>query len=317
MPDPILPAISVVIAAHNPDPTRLRETLLGLRAQTLPLARWETLLVDNASTRWPAREPLRDAAPANLLQIREPELGLSAARRRGLDTARADYVVLVDDDNVLAPEYLANVVHLFEAHPRLGAVGGLSRPRFEQPPPPWTSEFHSLLALRDLGEEPLISQGLRPPGASRNEYPECSPIGAGMALRRAAVQGWLDGDNAARPSDRRGTSLASSGDNDLVLAVLEAGWEVGYFPSLALTHLIPSARLSATYLARLNRAMQESWMRVLALHDANPWPPLTPTGAALRRLKAWFTYRPWTSAAARVRYAGACGHFAGRVPLTR
>jgi hypothetical protein len=96
---------------------------------------------------------------------------------------------------------------------------------------------------------------------------------------------------------------------------MAAGWEVAYFPQLALTHLIPAARLKAGYLARLNRAMQTSWMHVLTLHDANPWPPLTPLGARLRKIKAWFTYHPWSSSAARVRYAGACGHFEGRVLL--
>ena len=50
------------------------------------------------------------------------------------------------------------------------------------------------------------------------------------------------------------------------------------------------------------------------MHDANPWPPLTPFGAMLRKFKAWLIQRPWISPAARVRWCGACGHFEGRVP---
>jgi glycosyltransferase involved in cell wall biosynthesis len=309
--------LSVLIPSHNPDATRLRRTLAGLRAQTLPVDHWETVLVDNASA--PAIDPasLASEAPNNLRIVREPELGLTAARRHGFTMARGEVFVLVDDDNVLAPDYLEQVLTLFSAHPRVGAFGGKSAPEFAVEPPAWTREFFHLLALRDLGETPLISTGLRPPGAVHNTYPNCAPIGAGMALRRAAAASWLEAlvrDPRRGKLDRRGDALVSGGDNDLVLTLMTAGWEVSYFPQLALTHLIPAARLNAGYLVRLHRAMQTSWMEVLTLHDANPWPPLTPRGAALRKIKTWLTQHPWSSPAARVRYAGTCGHFEGRVP---
>lgn len=302
-----LPLLTVIIPTHNPDSGRLARTLRGLEAQTLPAAQWETVLVDNAST-----TPVEPVSLINLRIIREPQLGLSAARRRGLAEARGEFAVLVDDDNVLAPDYLATVLALFESHPRVGALGGKSIPEFETPPPNWAREFFGLLALRDLGEQPLFSAGLRPARANTNEYPAFAPIGAGMALRRAAWSAWLYAGPATGVSDRRGGALTSGGDNDIVLAAMRAGWEVGYFPGLSLVHLIPAARLEAGYLARLNHGIQKSWMQVLARHDANPWPPLTATGAALRQARAWFTHRAWSSPAARIRWRGACGHFEGR-----
>jgi GT2 family glycosyltransferase len=219
----------------------------------------------------------------------------------------------VDDDNVLAPDYLEGSLSAFASHPRVGLAGGRSVPRFSSDPPGWAREFYGLLALRDLGGADRISQGLRPRGSERNAYPDFAPIGAGMALRRAAWQAWLDAP-ASGLSDRRGGALSSSGDNDIVLCAMRAGWEVGYFPGLVLTHLIPPGRLEASYLARLNRGIQKSWMQVLARHDASPWPPITPAGAALRKARAWFTHRAWSSPAARIRWNGACGHFEGRVP---
>ncbi|HXB02128.1 MAG TPA: glycosyltransferase [Opitutaceae bacterium] len=309
--------LSVLIPAHNPNAARLRRTLAGLRDQTLPADRWETVLVDNASAPALDLASLAGDAPGNLRIVREPELGLTAARRRGFTEAEGSIFVLVDDDNVLAPDYLEQVLALFSAHPRVGALGGKSAPEFAVEPPAWTHEFFPLLALRDPGDRPLISSGLRPSDTTRNVYPASAPIGAGMALRRSATTAWLDAvaDDPRRAAlDRRGAALVSGGDNDLVLTLMTAGWEVAYFPQLALTHLIPAARLEAGYLMRLNRAMQTSWMHVLTLHEANPWPPLTPFGAALRKTKAWFTQHPWSSPAARVRYAGTCGHFDGRVP---
>ena len=43
-------AISVVICTHNPNPQSLARVLGALREQTLPLAQWSLVVVDNAST---------------------------------------------------------------------------------------------------------------------------------------------------------------------------------------------------------------------------------------------------------------------------
>jgi glycosyltransferase involved in cell wall biosynthesis len=305
--------LSVIIPAHNPHPGRLRRTLAGLRAQTLPPEAWETILVDNASQPPVAAADFAAAAPANFRIVAEPRLGLTAARRRGFDESIAPVAVLVDDDNVLAPDYLQNIVRLFADHPGLGAIGGKSLPEFERPPAAWESEFLPLLALRDLGNTPHLSRGLRPGGAAQNEYPvDAAPIGAGMAIRREAAQSWMAAPEDGTLSDRRGGELTSAGDNDIVLTLLHRGWEVAYFPELVLTHLIPAGRLAAPYLGRLNRGIQKSWMQVLTKHAANPWPPIGRGTVPLRQLKAWFTHRAWSGPAARIRWQGACGHFAGR-----
>jgi glycosyltransferase involved in cell wall biosynthesis len=307
--------LSVVIPTHNPHPGRLRRTLSGLRAQTLPAGQWETVLVNNASTSFPDAATLADCSPANLSIVDEPVLGLTSARRRGFSAVRGPVAVLVDDDNVLAPDYLARVLAIFSRQPRVGVAGGKSLPEFEREPAGWEREFLPLLALRDLGPQEIISHGLRAADLGRNEYPVFAPIGAGMALRRAAWTAWLDSLQTAGAalSDRRGDELTSGGDNDLVFCAMHAGWEAGYFPELSLTHLIPAGRLDAGYLARLNRGIQKSWMQVLTRHHACPWTPLSPAGAKLRMLKAWLTYRAWSSPAARIRWQGACGHFDGRV----
>ena len=169
--------LTVILPTHNPDPQRLRRTLLGLRAQTLPVSEWETVLVNNASSSFPDLGFLAECALENLSVVDEPMLGLTEARRRGFAVARADLAVLVDDDNVLAPDYLELVLAIFAARPRLGTAGGRSLPEFESEPPPWAREFFPLLALRDLGESEIVAPELRPAGATRNEYPACAPIG--------------------------------------------------------------------------------------------------------------------------------------------
>jgi hypothetical protein len=132
-----------------------------------------------------------------------------------------------------------------------------------------------------------------------------------MALRREAALEWAKKEDL-KIIDRRGKELTSSGDNDIVLTVMEHGWEVAYLPQLTLKHLIPASRLEPKYLARLNRGIQKSWTQVLAAHDASPWPPIPRWTVPFRKIKAWFTYRAWTSPAAHIRWQGACGHFEGR-----
>lgn len=308
------PLITVILPTHNPHPGRLERTLRALRAQSLPVADWETVLVDNASAPGLTLAGWSEHGPANLRLVSEPETGLSHARRRGFLSGIGEIFVLVDDDNELAPDYLAETQRLFAAHPRVGALGGRSSPEFAQAPESWAREFDGLIACRDLGAAPLISCGLRNPATGRNDYPMFAPIGAGMALRRAAAQSWLEQGGQAALPDRRGRDLSSSGDNDIVLAAMAAGWESAYFPTLRLTHLIPAARTTRDYLGRLNRGIQGSWMRVLTKHAANPWPPVAAWSVPLRQAKAWFEYRAWSSPAASVRWQGACGHFEGRVP---
>ena len=306
--------LCVIIPTHNPNRERLHRALAGLCAQTLSATQWEVIVVDNASIPPLDTSALAGASRLNLRIVREAQLGLTHARQRGFAEARGKFAVLVDDDNVLAPDYLAKVLTLFAAYPHLGALGGRSLPEFEISPPAWVREFDGLLACRDLGDRTRISAGLWDTGQQRNAYPLFAPIGAGMALRRAAIEAWLTDTLSARISDRKGSELTSGGDNDIVFTLMKAGWEVGYFPELSLTHLIPAGRLEPSYLSRLNRGIQKSWMQVLTRHEANPWPPLTPGGAALRKLKAWFSSRAWSSPTARIRWQGTCGHFDGRVP---
>jgi len=302
--------LSVIISTHNPHPDRLARTLKSIREQTLPVAEWETLLVDNASN--PALTPATLAAesPGNLRLVTESRLGLSHARRRGFLEAHGEIVVMVDDDNVLASDYLVRALAFLEKHPDVGAIGGRSVPEFSTPPPPWQRQFDGLLALRDLGDRELFSSRRRGENGLW-EYPTCSPIGAGMVVRRAALRQWL-ADDPANVTDRRGLELTSGGDNDMVFSILEAGWQVAYVPDLMLTHLIPEGRLRPDYLERLNHGIQKSWMQVLRRHGANPWPPISRWTVPLRKAKSWFTHKAWSSEAARIRWRGACGHFEGR-----
>jgi len=302
------PTVSVIVPTHAPHPGRLVRTLLGLSFQTLPVDRWELVVVDNRSPKQVAPN-LRWHPDARV--VREDRLGLTNARLAGGAATRGGVLVFVDDDNVLDPDYLAMVADLFATHSRLGAAGGKSLPEWEVEPAEWVREFAGTLALRDLGDERRIAGPIHP------GYPEFSPLGAGMAVRRTAWDAFtrsLAGDCSA-PLDRTGKELSSGGDNDIVLRVLRAGWQVGYFPELKLTHLIPAGRLTRNYLARLNHGIAKSWVQVLARHNLRPWPSASGWSVPFRKWRAYFRYRAWAGPAEYVRWKGACGQFEGRAAI--
>jgi glycosyltransferase involved in cell wall biosynthesis len=303
--------LSVVIPTHNPNRTRLERTLAGLKQQTLPCDCWELLVVDNAT---PDLDHVasfdRTWHPTTTL-IREEQIGLTRARLAGIAASQGEFLVFVDDDNVLHPDYLSHVVDIFQQDSALGAIGGKSIPEFEVEPEPWVQEFHGCLALRDFGDE-IKTYAYR--DRTPKQHPEFAPIGAGMALRREAAEYYgnrIQSDPNRQAFDRTGRSLQSGGDCDINLTLLAAGWRVGYFPQLQLTHLIPAGRTTTAYLARLSHGISRSWVQVLNVHGIRPWQPIPRWSVIPRQIKALLTYHPWSSPEAYIRWRYACGMFEG------
>jgi len=291
--------ISVIIPTYNPSYPVLTKAIDGLKSQTIASADWELIIIDNNSS--PAVTFDLDWKPGARI-IREATPGLTQARLAGFANSTGEIIVMVDDDNVLAANYLENVRLLFAENEKVGAAGGKSIPRFESAPPPWLSAFFDNLALRDLGENATVSSW-------KNAYPENAPIGAGMALRRVALNTYINKIHLIR--DRTPGSLGSGGDNDMVIEIAKSGWEIGYFPVLLLEHLIPKNRTEVAYLSRLLNQSSRSWVLLLDSHDINPWPKIAPWTVPLRKIKAWISYRAWQDKVQYIRWRGACGLYDG------
>ena len=92
------------------------------------------LFIDNASE--PALASRWDISwHPNARHIRENELGLAAARQRGMAEAASDLLIFVDDDNILAADYLTEALKIKRDWPTLGTWGsGTIVPEFEQQP---------------------------------------------------------------------------------------------------------------------------------------------------------------------------------------
>jgi hypothetical protein len=150
----------------------------------------------------------------------------------------------VDDDNILAADYLETALQISVNHLKLGVFGGRSLPEFEIAPPDWMKPFWANLALHDFDSDQWTNQ---------KDF-SCFPCGAGMCLRRELAEVWarrVKDDLLSLSLGRRGKSLASGEDTEIVLEALKAGWGVGRFKALALNHIIPKERLTLEYHCRL------------------------------------------------------------------
>ncbi len=219
--------------------------LASLRGQTLPAEQWEFLLVDNASTQ-PLAETWDISWHSCGRHIREDELGLTPARLRGIQESSGELLIFVDDDNLLAPDFLDQAGAISAQCPVLGVFGaGILKPEFEVQPAVKLRPHLHLLALRSAPSA-LWSNNA--------QDAQCKPWGAGLCVTRRMAnfyRQFVADLGITAVLDRRGDRLFSGGDDFFSRVAAELGLGFGVFPELRITHLISGGRLNERYLLRL------------------------------------------------------------------
>lgn len=253
------PLVSVILCTHNPREDYLVRTLTGLSDQTLNQDCWELVVVDNASST-PVARIIDLAWHKHARVVGEPTAGLTLARLQGIRSSSADLLVFVDDDSILATDYLENALAISKSYPFLGAWGGEINLKFETTPAEWTREHWPRLAQREVPEEIWSNFA---------GYPVTTPWGVGMCVRKSVALQYSDmviKDPLRVQLDRSGGSLISGGDDDLARTSHLLGLATGLFPCLKLVHLIPPSRLCEDYLVRLTEGQSYSGVIVEWLH---------------------------------------------------
>lgn len=278
--------ISVVICTYNPREKYLSRVLQALREQTLPPAQWELLIVDNAS-KVPVADSFDVSWHPNGRIIREEKLGKMHAWFKGMSEAKGDILVFVDDDNVLASDYLEQAQAISVQWPFIGAWGGGISPEFEVTPPAWCLEQPWRLTIDEVKED--VWSNLREGFATL-------PAGAGMCIRRAVGLRYLEWcriNEMSNALDRVGNLVTGYGDMNLALCAVDLGLGTGKFARLQLTHLIPASRLTLDYLVRHAEGDAASHMMFRAIRGL---PIVEPKRSLFAEIK-WSIHRLLTSKA--------------------
>jgi len=236
--------ISAVICTVNPRLDYLERTVKSLLEQDLEKGNWELVVVDNASSR--PLETLPVISENALRVVREERVGLTAAKERAAREVAGEVIVFVDDDNVLAPDYLRTVLEIF-ADANVGVVGPDITAEYETEPPAWFLDprLEASVVVRRLPNDRLYVSTIPETGTY-------FPSGAGSCVRRSVLVSYFDSLTAAtRVEGRKGKVLSGGEDWDIALFAISQGLLVGTCGRLRLTHLIPNKRLERAYLERL------------------------------------------------------------------
>ncbi len=115
------PVVSVVIPTYNRSPL-LPRAVQSVVAQSF--TDWEIVLVDDGSTDDTPRLAQQYAGKLGdrWRYVRQQHRGGSAARNRGIDASRGQFIAFLDSDDEFAPNKLARQLELLEHWPDLGFV---------------------------------------------------------------------------------------------------------------------------------------------------------------------------------------------------
>ena len=215
------------------------------------------MIVDNASSQMGdgsvslslslsrgTKKEASDFGLPNARVVREEKLGLTNARLKGFAETTGEIVVLVDDDNVLAPNYLEEVLRIGREHPQLGTWSGAIELVLEPGSPQPAEKLRHLLCERRLKKAVWSND--------RSHF-AATPWGAGECIRRKVAEAYaakVAREPRRRQLDLQGKDLVYGGDTDIAYTGCELGYAMGVFPELKLKHLTPPSRCTEEYLLK-------------------------------------------------------------------
>lgn len=229
------PAISVVICTYNRDKF-IGQALNCLAKQTLPAEAFEIIVVDNNSTDTTAsiaKKFIADHPGLNTRYVLETNKGLSFARNRGMQEARAPIITYIDDDAEATGDFLENIVSFMQADKTIAGIGGKVIPKYsESQEPKWMSKYlNGFVGLMDYGNEP-----------KRFDHTMKYPAGCNMTYTKEIL---------LKAGGFNNQLTFRSDDKYIFYQVTKLTDKIYYLPEAMLYHNIDNDRLSFTSFKKL------------------------------------------------------------------
>lgn len=229
---------------------KLRDTLISLAQQTLPIDDFEVIVVNNDPQDTKVKvivDELRQTAFSPALQkfrlIYAPIAGLSYARNAGIAEAIGKIVCFIDDDAVAEADWLEQIITGFDNHPNTGAIGGYIS---LDPPSPKPKVLQP-------GLENLWSQFILP----FTDYHECEgpweyPFGANWCAQRNAMVEI----GGFRTRYGRKHQNFGGGEETIASSLLRSiRYNVGLLPQARVHHRVDKSRYSRKHVIKTQRSM--------------------------------------------------------------
>jgi len=235
--------VSLILCCYNSE-NLIKKTLSAINDQLNQGVSYEIILVDNNCTDGTVEiaESTWSRTDVALSVVREEELGLSFARKRGVAHARYDIISFIDDDNIIEKEWVRKVYHLFVEKPYVGAMGSRTEPLIEGDIPFWFEQYQ----LNYACGSPLPASGLVK-GKRKHLW------GAGLSIRREIISRILFDQPPLFLTGRKGHAVLSGDDSEICFRCTLMGWSLWYEKDLTLKHNILPLRLTWKYFCKLNK----------------------------------------------------------------
>ena len=242
-------SLNVCICAHNPRPHIFHRVLMSLARQSAEKESFSVVIIDNASTAQLTSVDcavLTEAGIASMI-VREPKLGNVFSRARAYQETNSQWILFVDDDNELDPDYIKIGLEIIRNRPELGCFGGKLELPAEINVPRWVMPLLPFLAIRDFGDNEITNIA--------DYWGQWEPATAGGFIRReilgAYAQRILD-DPTTHVLGRKGRKSLNSCEDSLMMAgAFHLGFACSYQPSLKLCHHVRAERFRLSYLLPL------------------------------------------------------------------
>jgi glycosyltransferase involved in cell wall biosynthesis len=236
---------SIVVCTYNPNIEIFNRLLDSVFAFSSLSPLHEVIIVDNNSmpsliNNLVIEEFLLKKKNSRL--IREEIPGLTSARLTGIKAAKYEWIIFFDDDNEPNAEYLINAAYSISLYPDVGIWGpGNVNVHFLGIKNQWVHLHKNLFQERN---EDVIRYG------NKTSWQEYYPYGTGLIGRKEILESYVFNveNNIYTLSDRKGKSLSSGGDVQIVYTAIKNGFSVGVNPSIKLNHLIDSSKAKLSYL---------------------------------------------------------------------
>lgn len=238
---------SFIICTYNRE-KYIEGSMSSLSRQNFPADKFEVLVIDNNSpdnTAGVCASFIKKHPDVQFRYISETNQGISYARNRGIQEAKADFIIFIDDDETVDSFYLEKLDEYLAQYPEASLCATPVFPVYETEKPKWLSHYtlRLITGYYYKGKQVRKLQG--------KDYP-----GTGHAVIRKELfdkYGLFNTDLG-----RKGSSLLGAEDKDMFLRLINNGIDCYYLPDIPIYHHIPESKTTDDFFNRLTYSVGKS-----------------------------------------------------------
>lgn len=207
----------------------------------------EFIIVDNNSDYETVNIIKENEKKSNkIICVSEKKQGLANARKRGIASSKGEWIIFVDDDNILNANWIDNAYRYICQNDKIGAYNGAVVSCITEK----LSDDKQVVLENVLQGLACTHSAVENIDFTEKKHPYRIPFGAGLVirgdlLRELIKEGWINSTGRSK------SDLSSCEDTEICLYIKKRGFRWGYNPNMIIFHLISSDRLEKSYLKKL------------------------------------------------------------------